>query len=178
MRELHDSGTYETFYPDEQPLEIDQWPLMRSIRDGQEVRDEDIVHLPAQEGSQFTLRCNSSPIYDDEGHLVAEVAVFHDVSTQLQSEEALRQSKEETTSILERITDTFYSLDREWRITYINERALRRMQERMGQELPREEFLGKKMWELFPEGVGSVFYHKYHEAMREQKPVHFETYSP
>jgi signal transduction histidine kinase/DNA-binding NarL/FixJ family response regulator len=34
------------------------------------------------------------------------------------------------------------------------------------------------MWEEFPEGVGSVFYQKYHEALREQKTVHFEAYSP
>ena len=32
--------------------------------------------------------------------------------------------------------------------------------------------------EVEPEVVGSVFYQKYHEAMREQKTVHFEAYSP
>jgi hypothetical protein len=29
-----------------------------------------------------------------------------------------------TEDILERITDTFFALDRQWRYTYINERAL------------------------------------------------------
>jgi len=177
LRELHDSGTYETFYPDGRPLEIDQWPLIRSIRDGQEVRNEDILHLPAQD-SQFTLRCNSSPIYDDEGHLVAGVAVFYDVTAQLQTEEALRGSKEEPTAILERITDAFYAVDREWHYTYINERALPGIQRALGQELTREEILGKNVWEMFPGHVSSVFYEKLHEAMREQKVVEFEAHSP
>ena len=61
LRELYESGTYETFYPNGRPYEMDHWPLIRSIREGQEVRDEEIVHLPA-EGNQFTLRCDSSPI--------------------------------------------------------------------------------------------------------------------
>ena len=31
---------------------------------------------------------------------------------------------------------------------------------------------------MFPEAVGSVFYQKYHEAVREQMTVHFEGYLP
>ena len=79
-------------------------------------------------------------------------------------------------NILEGITDAFVAADHEWRYTYMNERALRRMQGRKGEELPREEFLGKNMWEVFPEAVGTTIYEKYHEAMREHKSVEFETY--
>jgi len=61
-------------------------------------------------------------------------------------------------NILERITDEFYAFGQEWRYIYLNERALRRMQERKGEELPREEFLGKNMWEEFPELVDTTFY--------------------
>jgi PAS domain-containing protein len=78
--------------------------------------------------------------------------------------------------ILESITDAFVAVDHEWRYTYINERALRRMQVRKGKELPREEVLGQNMWEMFPEAVGTTIYEKYHEPMREHKSVEFETY--
>src|SRR5918994_1041341 len=47
-----------------------------------------------------------------------------------------------------------------------------------GEELTREDLVGKSIWEIYPEAVGSVFYQKYHEAMREQKSVEFEAYSP
>jgi PAS domain S-box-containing protein len=81
--------------------------------------------------------------------------------------------------ILESITDEFFAVESEWRFTYINERALRSIQKLKGdQELTREEVLGKNQWEVVPEVVGSVFYQKYHEAMREQKAVEFEAYSP
>src|SRR5918998_1805872 len=83
-----------------------------------------------------------------------------------------------TVDILESITDEFVAFDREWRYTYINERALDIIRRAKGEELTREDLVGKSIWEIYPEAVGSVFYQKYHEAMREQKSVHFEAYSP
>ena len=71
--------------------------------------------------------------------------------------------------ILESITDEFAAVDRERRYTYINDRALRRIQTLKGEELTREDILGENAWELIPELVGSVFYDKYHEAMREHR---------
>ena len=56
---------------------------------------------------------------------------------------------------------------------------MRRIQTLKGdEELTREDVLGKNAWEVVPEIVGSTFYQKYHEAMREQKTVEFEAYSP
>src|SRR5919107_1557932 len=83
-----------------------------------------------------------------------------------------------TVDILESITDEFVAFDREWRYTYINERALDIIRRAKGEELTREDLMGKSIWEIYPEAVGSVFYQKYHEAMREQKSVEFEAYSP
>jgi PAS domain S-box-containing protein len=177
LRDLHDSGVFELFRPDGRPYELEEWPLMRSIRDGEEVRDEDVIQVMA-DGTRLTIRCNSSPIYDEEGRIVAGVAVVHDITEQKRSEEALRESQRQIENMLESITDAFVALDREWRYTYINERALGRIQRARGEELTREDLLGKNIWEIFPEGVGSVYYEKYHEAMREHKTVEFEEYSP
>jgi PAS domain S-box-containing protein len=129
LRDLHDSGVFELFRPDGRPYELEEWPVMRSIRDGEEVRDEDVIQVMA-DGTRLTIRCNSSPIYDEEGRIVAGVAVVHDITEQKRSEEALRESQRQIENMLESITDAFVALDREWRYTYINERALRRMQQR------------------------------------------------
>src|ERR671915_496234 len=83
-----------------------------------------------------------------------------------------------TVDILESIPDEFVAFDREWRYTYINGRALDIIRRAKGEELTREDLVGKSIWEIYPEAVGSVFYQKYHEAMREQKTVEFESYSP
>jgi signal transduction histidine kinase len=70
------------------------------------------------------------------------------------------------------------STRRDWRYTYINERALHLLQWAKDEDLTREELLGKNMWEEFPEAVSTVFYDKYHEALREQKVVDLEEYYP
>src|ERR671916_490284 len=155
------------FHPDGRPYEMEEWPLMRSISSGEEVRGEEFVY-PLADSTRLLVRCDSFPIYDDEGRIVAGVLIAHDITEQKRAEEELRESSRQIENILESITDVFVAIDRQWRYTYINERALRRMQGRKGQELSREEFLGKNMWEEFPEAVGTTIYHKYHEAMRER----------
>jgi hypothetical protein len=47
-----------------------------------------------------------------------------------------------------------------------------------GGGLTREDLLGKNMWEVFPEAVGTTIYDKYHEAMRGQETVRYETHFP
>jgi PAS domain S-box-containing protein len=79
-----------------------------------------------------------------------------------------REAREEIASILESISDAFYALDREWRFTYVNretERILGRAAER---------FIGKKIWDKFPELVGTIVEREYRLAVRERRAVYFE----
>ena len=82
--------------------------------------------------------------------------------------EALRESREKIVTILESITDLFYTLDREWRFTDINRQTLLRFGK------TREELLGKVIWEVFPHAVDSAIYPHFYQAIEEQKPHHFE----
>jgi len=123
------------------------------------------------EGITITLR-------GEQGETTGYVNIRRDISERKRSEEALRESRRRIENILESITEDFYTVDREWRFTYINDRALRSVQSGRRGELKREDLLGRNVWECFPELVGTVFYQKYHEAMREQKTVEVEAYSP
>jgi PAS domain S-box-containing protein len=81
-------------------------------------------------------------------------------------------------AILESITDTLIALDRQWRFTYLNDRALDHMGSEKGEELTREGLLGKNFWEEFPELVGTTLYQELHRALREQEAVEVEAYFP
>ena len=87
-------------------------------------------------------------------------------------ERVRREAQAQITNILERITDGFVSLDREWRYTYIN-RAGSVMANR-----PPEDFLGKNIWDVYPDALGTAYEIEYKRAMREQIPVEFEEYLP
>jgi PAS domain S-box-containing protein len=85
--------------------------------------------------------------------------------------EALRESREKIVTILESITDLYYSLDREWRFTDINRQTL----ERFGKT--REELIGKVIWDVFPHAVDSALYPHFHDVVKESEPRHFELQS-
>jgi PAS domain S-box-containing protein len=89
-----------------------------------------------------------------------------------------RRSDASAVQILERITDEFTALDREWRLTYINEASLDGLRRATGKHVTREDVLGKNIWEMYPAFLGSVAAQVYHNAMREQKTITFDTHSP
>jgi PAS domain S-box-containing protein len=87
-------------------------------------------------------------------------------------EQAEQRAVVERATLLESITDAFYALDRQWRYTYVNQRAL----DYYGME--RAELLGRSLWDVFPAMQGSDFESQYRRALREQRSVSFEIFSP
>jgi PAS domain S-box-containing protein len=101
-------------------------------------------------------------------------AITRDLSAQWQRERALQQSQHRTETILESVTDAFYALDRDWRYTYVNERALQMMATLLDRKVVREDILGQSVWALFPELIGTPPETYLREALREQKTIVYE----
>jgi PAS domain S-box-containing protein len=101
-------------------------------------------------------------------------------AAQLRAEAAGREAREqaeeraliERSTLLESITDAFYGLDRQWRFTYVNQRAL----DFYGKE--RAELLGRSFWDVLPMERGSILREQYERALRQHCSVSFETLSP
>ncbi|MBS0419472.1 MAG: response regulator [Proteobacteria bacterium] len=87
-------------------------------------------------------------------------------------EQAEREAVAERATLLESITDPFYALDQDFRFTYINQRAVDYFQR------PREQLLGRSLWELFPETAGSRFEMEFRRALLQRRPSEFEALSP
>ncbi len=80
-------------------------------------------------------------------------------------------ARQRLTSILDNLTDGFMLFDMQWHYTYINPQA------GPFTGKPREELIGKNVWEEFPTLVDSIFYQQYRDALLHQKRVMFEAYS-
>jgi PAS domain S-box-containing protein len=107
----------------------------------------------------------------------AELQQAEQERLRLLAQEQLARSESETarnrvTTILESITDAFFTLDQEWRFTYLNQQA------ELLLHRTREELLGQVIWDEFPDTVGSIFYREYHKAVAEQVSVEFEAFYP
>src|SRR5262249_9163677 len=75
------------------------------------------------------------------------------------------EREQSLTRLLERMTDGFVVLDRQWRYVYVNDRAAQIVHR------ARQEMLGRNVWELFPENVNTPGYQELHRGMREQVAV-------
>lgn len=72
-------------------------------------------------------------------------------------------------AVLESVSDAFYALDADWRYVVFNHAA----EEYFG--VSRDEVMGRKLWALFPQGLGTPFERYCRRAMIERLPTSFET---
>jgi PAS domain S-box-containing protein len=131
-----------------------------------------------KDGSTFFASVLITALRDDEGELRGFAKVTRDITERKAAEERdrllarERAARERTTDILESISDAFYAVDRRWCLTYVNNKA----EELWGR--PREDLLGKDVWEEFPEEEGSESYRQIRRAMEEGVTTEFEAFSP
>lgn len=86
---------------------------------------------------------------------------------------AQRVAEQRAVQTLESMSDAFFTLDRDWTFTYLNRQAATIFQRE------REELVGKNIWQVFPDSVGTAFDIEYHRAVAEQVSVRFEqAYEP
>jgi PAS domain S-box-containing protein len=103
----------------------------------------------------------------------AELALQRQQAARLETEatrQALDEVAQRAVDILESITDAFISLDREWRITYVNQ-AVARLN-----NLQRSEMIGKTHWEVWPWSVGTIVEQTYRLVVADQVATHFEVF--
>lgn len=74
-------------------------------------------------------------------------------------------------AILESVTDAVFTVDPQWRFTYLNHSASLTLG-------PREDLLGQSVWDVFPELRGSAFQTGYEEAFRTGRRVRVEAFAP
>ena len=114
--------------------------------------------------------------YHQTLHFMTESRSFRiyglDISGLKATEQQLQDSHNRLAAILESISDGFFSLDRQFRVTFINERGAKAI----GQA--RETMLGRILWDVFPEAVGSDFEGAYQKAMTERVTKTVEAFYP
>lgn len=108
----------------------------------------------------------------EQGRVTRIQGAVQDITEMKQAMDRADNLGERLAATLESVTDAFFTVDRDWRFTYVNreaERLLRR---------PRAELLGQIVWNEFPEAAGTIFHHEYERALAEFVTVDFETFYP
>jgi diguanylate cyclase (GGDEF)-like protein/PAS domain S-box-containing protein len=108
----------------------------------------------------------------EEGGRARYLGTIEDVTGQARCKAAQQAARiaERLSVTLESITDAFYTLDREWRFTYLNREAEQLFKR------PRAQLLGKVLWEEFSALRGQIGEREFHRALRENRTVVFQEY--
>jgi PAS domain S-box-containing protein len=124
------------------------------------------VLLPTGETRWIAGRGKALPGAD--GRAVRLLGAAYDTTRQRQGDARVAR----VARVLEVMNAAFFSLDRDWRFTYVNAEAERVLHHR------REELLGGNIWELFPYAVGTDFEVNYRGAAADGRQRVFEAHYP
>jgi PAS domain S-box-containing protein len=155
-----DFGEWVGYHPDGQKYAPHQWPVARALS-GEVTTGED-VEIQRGDGTRGYISIDAAPIRDEDGSIVAALAVIQDVTDKKLAAKRLQDALEST-------TDCVYVIDREWRFTYLNRRAI-------GEIANGRDLIGQNIWQAFPEAAQSTFWGVYHQAMKERRVGSFEVY--
>ncbi len=110
-------------------------------------------------GNQLDARVVGEPEYDESGRIVRVIGAFQDISRQSAQARETKELADRLVETLESIPEAFYSVDSEWRFTYLNSNA----EAMLGR--PRASLLGRIIWDVNPTAVQTVFFTSYQRAV-------------
>ncbi|MEX1189381.1 MAG: PAS domain-containing protein [Bacteroidia bacterium] len=93
-----------------------------------------------------------------------------DITSEKQNNRILKEEVQRTRNIWESMTDLYHFINNDWEIEYANSA----WEEFFG--MKGEDYVGKNVWELFPNAKGSSFYEAYMKSVDKQEVVRIEDY--
>ncbi|MBE9193075.1 response regulator [Gloeocapsopsis crepidinum LEGE 06123] len=165
---------------------MDGFELLQALRANPQTREIPIILLSAQAGEESRIKGLAAGADDylikpfSARELLARVEANLSMA-QLRQETAQREyelrvaaetASENLETVLASINDVFMTFDRDWYYTYVNRRTL----ETSG--MRREDFIGKTLWDVFPDLIDTQFNTELQRAVTEQISVQFEFFYP
>ena len=165
---------------------LDGLELLRELRANPHTREISIILLSARAGEEACIEGLDVGADDylmkpfSAHELLTRIEINLKIA-QLRQEAARREQKlqvqaqtvrEQMSNILESIADAFIAFDRQWRYTYVNQKAAHLLQK------TQNELLGQCMWEIFPDLVGTLFERELKKSLTEQISVELEEFYP
>jgi PAS domain S-box-containing protein len=124
----------------------------------------------ASDGTAIWMRTSGELVRDDAGRPTRVRGSLQDVTRRMAAETSAQALAQRLASTLDIITDGFFTLDSEWRFTYVN---------RSGEELlrvPRAELIGRCIWDVFSDDSSRPYRDAYERATALGRPQEVEAY--
>jgi PAS domain S-box-containing protein/putative nucleotidyltransferase with HDIG domain len=98
----------------------------------------------SKDGSYRWCETESSPILDASGAPARIACATRDITERRVAESALRKTNKRLSNVLESISEAFFVVDRQWRFSFVNARAVALVRRK------RDQLIGNLVWDVFP----------------------------
>lgn len=119
------------------------------------------------DGSVHWLSSNAQSLADASGTPLLIVGATIDITESKHAEERI-------TTLLDHMSDAFVHVDPQWHLTYLNRQAERYL----GIGVSREDVLGRSLWKIIPELLGTSIEQQLREAMATLQTRDFDAVGP
>jgi PAS domain S-box-containing protein len=127
--------------------------------------------LVNRDGRSFAIDDAASPIRDETGAITGAVLLFRDMEERRNAQRKLEQSERQLVGILESIGDGFVAIDKDGRLSYVNERGLEYFDPSI------ENPIGQVLWDLFPQYHGVDIFDRLRRAHLDRTTERIEHFS-
>jgi len=155
------SSLWDLTYPEDQQMVT---ALLSAVRANPNKPITGLFRALNANGLYIWLECTFTNYLDDTD-INAIICNFTNVTERKETEDGLATKSAQLQSLIDSITDGFIVLDENMRYTYVNEHILKM--------LGRSEasLLGKCIWDVFPDAIGSATYEAIQTVYKEHKYV-------
>ena len=160
-------GWTSILHPDDVERTLLAWK--QAVEAG-EVLEVEYRLFRAADSSYRWHQVRALPIRDGSGAIVKWYGSATDIHDRKLANDEIRRLARSLSNILESIADAYYSLDSEWRFTYVNKEAERLIKR------PHADLIGKVLWEEYPEIAGSIAESEFRLAASTGNPASFEMF--
>lgn len=177
IREIHEAAeAYEpkledgvSFYKEGESREKIKDALDRAIKQGEPWDVE--LQIVTHKGNEKWVRAIGQPEMFN-GKCVRLFGSFQDIDQRKKAEVAFKEASRERMNILESISDAFYAVDENWKITYFNREAENLLNKKA------EDVLGRSLWDAFAPAKETEIFRVYNEVMDSGIQQSLEFYYP
>ena len=142
------------------------------IRNGRFAPPVFIIHVLLTTAIFFVCGLWAYQLRRCQEKVIRQMMLMAELKQEAQMQQERRQKEqalEERNRILESITDAFFAIDKNWIVTYWNSSA----EKMLGKH--KKEVLGRNLWEVYADVIGTPFHTHFNRAQMELRPQHFET---